>query len=166
MFPIALNPIAMLVMVLAFIAVVKLFDLKFVPGGLTLLVPDAGEVQLLTMALSKATVETQTLKLFVNDYAPVEGSIASNFTEMSTCGYVAKTLDRASWSTSSAGGVTTASYPQQTWTFTAGGPTTVYGYFIVETTSGIILWAELFESPQVIQNTGDQILLTPKFTLE
>jgi hypothetical protein len=159
----------MILMTIALIVVLKVaqhFGWKIVPGGLTLLVPDLGEAQLLIMALQKATVETQTLKLFVNNYTPVEGSIASNFTEMSTCGYAAKALTRASWSIASAAGVTTASYPQQTWTFTAGGPTTVYGYFIIETTSTVILWGELFASSQVIQNTGDQILLTPKITLE
>ena len=105
MFLIGLNPLMMIVMTLALIVVAKLadhFGFKFIPGGLTLLVPDAGEVQLLTIALQKATVETQTLKLYVNNYTPVEGSIASNFTEMSTNGYAAKVLTRASWSISTA----------------------------------------------------------------
>lgn len=133
---------------------------------MALLCPDAGEVQLLTMALSKATVETQTLRLFVNNYTPVEGSVAGSFTEMSTCGYSAIALARASWSIASAAGVTTASFAQQTFTFTAGGPTTVYGYYVTETTSGVLLWAELFSSAQTVQYTGDTIKITPKFTLE
>ena len=60
MFPIALNPIAMILMTIALIVVLKVaqhFGWKFVPGGLTLLVPDIGEQQMLIMCLQKATVE-------------------------------------------------------------------------------------------------------------
>ncbi|MFH0989893.1 MAG: hypothetical protein V1799_07750 [bacterium] len=164
MFTVAINPFLVLLLLAVMFYLVKTFN--FMPGGMTLLVPDVGEVQLLTMALSKATVETQTLKLYVNNYTPVEASTAANFTEMSTHGYAAKTLVRATWSIASAAGVTTASYAQQTWTFTAAAAVTVYGYLVIETTSTILLWAELFANGQVIQNTGDQILLTPKITLE
>jgi hypothetical protein len=133
---------------------------------MALLVPDVGEVQLLTMALKKATVEAQTIKLYVNNYTPTENDTAASYTEMSTQGYAAKTLNRADWTISSSAGVTTASQPQQVWTFTAGAAVTVYGYFIIEATSGVILWAERFANPQVVQNDGDQIKVTPKFTGE
>lgn len=129
---------------------------------MALLVPDAGEVQMLTMALKKATVETQTIKLFVNNYTPVEGSVASSFTEMTTHGYAAKTLARADWTIATNAGVSDATNLLQTWTFTAAAAVIVYGYFIIETTSAIILWAELFPTPQTIQNAGDQIKITPK----
>jgi hypothetical protein len=153
---------ALLIMALIFLG--KKYG--FIPGGFALLIPDVGEVQVLTMALKKATVEAQTLKLYVNDKTPAEGDTAANYTEMSTHGYAAKTLNRADWTVSSAGGITTASQPQQVWTFTAAGAVTVYGYFIIEATSGIILWAERFTTPQVIQYDGDQVKVTPKFTGE
>jgi len=133
---------------------------------MALLIPDAGEIQVLTMALQKATVEAQTLKLYVNDKTPAEGDTAASYTEMSTHGYAAKTLNRADWTVSSAAGITTASQPQQTWTFTAAAAVTVYGYFIIEATSGVILWSERFEASQVIENDGDQIKVTAKFTGE
>jgi hypothetical protein len=130
---------------------------------MSLLVPDKGERQMLIMALQKATVETQTLKLFVNNYTPVEGSTEASFTEMSTLGYAAKTLARANWTVATdGGGISSAVQPQQVWTFTAGTPVTVYGYYIIETTSGVILWAELLPSPQVVQNNGDVIKITPR----
>jgi len=129
---------------------------------MALLVPDAGEVKMLQLALAGNT----TLKLFISNTTPAEGDTAASYTEMSTLGYAAKTLTGGSWSVSSAAGVTTASYAEQTYTFTGGTPVTVYGYFIIEATGGVILWAERFTASQVIQNTGDQIKITPKITLE
>jgi hypothetical protein len=42
----------------------------------------------------------------------------------------------------------------------------VYGYFVVQTTSGILLWAERFsDGPYPIANNGDQIKVTPRFEL-
>jgi hypothetical protein len=132
---------------------------------MSLVLPNVGEVQLLTMALKKATVEPQILKLFINDYTPVKGTVIGNLTEMSTLGYAAKALVRANWVISTVGGITTATHDLQTWTFTAGTLVTVYGYYIIETTSGVLLWAERFPgSGQPIQNTGDQVQCTPKFT--
>ena len=134
---------------------------------MALLVPDAGELQLLTMALKKATVETQTLKLFVSNTTPAEGDTAGTYTEMSTLGYAAITLVRANWTVATVTGTTTADYPQQTFTFTAGSAVNVYGYYIIETTSGVLLWAERFsDGPYPIANTGDQIKITPKISLE
>jgi hypothetical protein len=64
----------------------------------------------------------------------------------------------------SAGQPATAAYAQQTWTFTAGSAVTVYGYFITDTTTGLLLWAEAFTAAKVVQNTGDQIIITPQIT--
>jgi len=154
---------ALLIVVLIFLG--KTYGL--IPWGLALLVPDVGEVRLLEIALK---TRNQTLKLYVNDKTPAEGDTAASYTEMSTCGYAAKTLTAGSWSISSAGGITTASYAQQIWTFTAGGPTRVYGYFIVDTLDGTIVWAERFavlaSDCPLIQYDGDQIKVTPKFTGE
>ena len=159
-----MDPIMFLFVALLVVVAAKVFG--FVPFGFTVLVPDVGEVQLLTMALSKATVETQTLKLYKTDVTPAEAHTAASYTEMTGQGYAAKTLARASWSIATATGVTTASYPQQTYTFTGGGPDTIYGYFVIETTSTVILGAEKFATSQVVQNNGDQILITPKITLD
>lgn len=129
---------------------------------MSLLVPDKGERQLLEMALKKTTVEAQIIKLFVNNYTPDENSTELSFTEMSTHGYVAKMLNRADWTIATAVGVSSASNLLQTWTFTAAPTVWVYGYYIIEATSGIILWAERFTESQAIANDGDQIKITPR----
>ena len=118
------------------------------------LVPNAGEALALDRFLKTAD---ETLKLFVNDYTPVEGSVAGDFTEMSTQGYAAKTLTAASW--------TTGIYAQQTWTFDGtGGSTIVYGYFVIDAGTGTIMFAERFGTPPTIVNNGDQIKVTPTVT--
>lgn len=118
------------------------------------LVPNAGEAIALDRFLKTSD---ETLKLYVNDYTPVEGSVAGDFTEMSTQGYAAKTLTAASWSS--------GAYAQQTWTFDGtGGSTIVYGYFVIDAGTGVIMFAERFGTPPTIVNNGDQIKVTPTVT--
>ena len=120
------------------------------------LVPNAGEEIALDRFLKTSD---ETLKLYVNDYTPVEGSVAGDFTEMSTQGYAAKTLTAASWSS--------GAYAQQTWTFDGtGGSTIVYGYFVIDAGSGTIMFAERFGTPPTIVNNGDQIKVTPTITAD
>lgn len=120
------------------------------------LVPNAGEEIALDRFLKTSD---ETLKLYVNDYTPVEGSVAGDFTEMSTQGYAAKTLTAASWSS--------GAYAQQTWTFDGtGGSTIVYGYFVIDAGTGVIMFAERFGTPPTIVNNGDQIKVTPTITAD
>lgn len=135
---------------------------------MALLVPDAGEVKLLEMALKDAAVADQMLRLFVNDKTPVEADTVVSYTEMSTQGYAAQSLTRAGWTVSTSGGVSTAQNAQKTFTFNGtGGDTTVYGYFItMNDGANKVLWAERFANPVTIRNNGDQIKITPKIELE
>lgn len=130
-----------------------------------LLVPTVGENKLLEFAVGFATPGNQTLKLYVSNTTPADGDTAGTYTEMSTHGYAAKTLTKGSWVIAQNAGVAEASYAQQTWTFSAATAVTVYGYFVIDSTSGILLWSERFGSAKVVQYAGDQILLTPKITL-
>lgn len=134
---------------------------------MTILVPTASEETLSDFMLGAATPGDQILKLYVNNYTLVDGTVAGALTEMSTLGYAAKTLTKTSWVTTagSAGQPCTSTYAQQTWTFTAGTPVTVYGYFVIDTTTGLLLWAEAFTAAKVVQNTGDSIIITPTITL-
>jgi hypothetical protein len=135
---------------------------------MALVVPDAAESLILEMALNKTAAENQLLKLFINDVTPIEGHTEANYTEMSTQGYVAKSLTGSSW-TLTQGNPTVAEYAQQTWTFDGtGGETNVYGYFVVQASSGAILWVERFfeNSYFIIANNGDTIKVTPRLTGE
>jgi len=116
------------------------------------------------MALSDATPEAQTLRLYENDVSPAEGDTTATYTEATIAGYSQKSLVRATWNPASTDtGTTSKTYPQQSWTFTGAG--TIYGYYIVKATAGTILWAErVFGSGQAFQNT-DQFLLTVRIEL-
>jgi len=123
---------------------------------MTLIVPDEGKVFLIKRSLNIISVEDLRLRLYTNDVTPAQNSVFSTFTEASGFGYSGVTLVGSSYTVVS--GVT-ASYPQQTFTF-SGALGKVYGYFV---TGGVTLgWAERFTNgPYNVANSGDQIKLTP-----
>ena len=132
---------------------------------MAVVVPNAAEDVMLQNILNKTAPQNQTLKLYTNNVTPGEGDTESTYTEASGNGYAAKTLTGSSWSITP-GAPSEASYAQQTWTFT-GNLGNVYGYFVVQTTSGKIMWAERFsDGPYNVVNNGDTVSVTPKLTLE
>jgi hypothetical protein len=134
---------------------------------MSLVLPSASEATALNFLLGVTTPGNQILKLFTNNIAPADTDVAATYTEMGTLGYAAKSLVKGSWVTTAGGtgAVASSAYAQQTWTFSAGVAVTVYGYFVVDTTTGLLLWSEAFATPKVVQNAGDQILITPTITL-
>lgn len=131
---------------------------------MALLVPTVGENKLIEFALGKSTPGDQILHLYVNNYTPVDGDTSASYTEMSTLGYAAKTLTKGSWTVAQNAGVAQATYADQTFTFTAGTAVTVYGYYVTDTTTGTLLWAEKFGTALTVQYAGDQIIISPTFT--
>lgn len=132
---------------------------------MALLAPNAGTDLMLQMVVNKTAPQNPVLKLFKNNYTPVAGSTEANFTEATFTGYAAVTLTGSSWTTTP-GAPSSASYAQQTFTSSAGSQNeSIYGYYIVQTTSGKILWAERFtDGPYVIVNNGDTVKVTPTIT--
>ena len=130
---------------------------------MTIKVPTAGEQAMLKDALGKTTPGALTLKLFVNDITPADTDVAATYTEMNTLGYTPKSLAMATWAVAQNGAVAQATYTAQTWTFTAGTPVTIYGYYVVGADS-IIRWSERFDAPFAAQYTNDTITITPQFT--
>lgn len=128
---------------------------------MALLVPDVGEVLLLSYALNKVEPTEVKLKLYTNDYTPVEGSVVGNFTEATAAGYAAIVLAGASWTIATSVGVTTAEYAQQTFTLTAAS--TNYGYYITNNDGSQVLWAERFsDAPHTIPSGGGTEKITVK----
>lgn len=138
---------------------------------MTLIVPDVGEVELLTDLLGNG--ENFTLKLFTNDVTPAESDTAGTYTEASFTGYSAKTLTRsisgATWATpSTSTGTTSSEYNSgtpQSWTMGDAGPVTVYGYFVIGATSTVLQWAERFASSRAL-SLNDVLNLTPRMELD
>lgn len=133
---------------------------------MALLVPNAGEGLMLEHIVGKTAVENLSLRLFKNDYTPVEGSTAGSFTVADFTGYSNATLTGASWNVTT-GDPSYADYAQQTFTSSAGSQNQpIYGYYIVGATSGTIYWAERFsDGPYTIVNNGDAIKVTPRIEL-
>ena len=128
---------------------------------MALLVPDVGEVLLLSYALNKVAPLDVKLRLFTNNYTPVEASVLASFTEAVAAGYAAITLTGASWTIASAAGVTTAEYAEQTFTLTAAS--TDYGYYITNNAGTQVLWAERFtDAPHTIPSGGGTEKVTVK----
>ncbi|MBA7593001.1 hypothetical protein ES708_35209 [subsurface metagenome] len=129
---------------------------------MTLVVPDVGEVLLLSYALNKiAPGDVLKLKLFKNDYIPVEGSVVGEFIEADTAGYTAIELAKADWTIESAVGVTTAEQPQKTFTLTGAG--SHYGYYITDEAGTGLLWAERFsDAPHTLPSGGGTEKITVK----
>lgn len=135
---------------------------------MALKVPDVGEVKALKTFLNYEAAEDQFLKLYTSDTTPAEGDTTGTYTEAVGGGYSHIALTGGSWSVATAGGVTTASYAQQTFTFT--GPLTstasVYGYIVVQQSSGVLLFAERAAAAFTPANNGDTYKVTLNITAE
>lgn len=132
---------------------------------MSLVVQQASKRLCLLAYLNNTAGQNQTLKLFSNNITPADTDTAGTYTEVTGGGYSSVSLTGSSWSATTAT-PSVASYAQQTWTFTGtiGGSGIVYGYFLVQATSGTIMWSERDPSPFTPTNNGDQILLTPQIT--
>lgn len=148
--------------------------------AVALLVPNEGEIQLLSDLLmisgtaGAGTLEAWSLRLFTNVHTPVETDTAAAYTEATYTGYAAKTLIRdgaaghwsaptsvaptGSWSTEVA--VAEATYAVQT--FTALSTQVIQGYYITGVTSGKLIAAENFTSPQTI-SVSAPLSFEPRF---
>lgn len=138
---------------------------------MALLVPDQAEVLVLSLLCNKTSTYTQQdlkLKLYSSNTTPAEGDTEATYTEATFTGYSAASLSGASWTISTTGGTTTAEYAQQTFTSSAGSQSqNIYGYLIVQGTSGKIVCAERFsDGPYQIVNDGDAVKVTPKITCD
>lgn len=132
---------------------------------MALVVTDLGELELLRKMLKDTSDSEQYyLKLYKNNYVPVNSSVLGDFTEANFTNYVQKTIARTDWSepTTNASGSGESSVSVQSWTCGASG-NTVYGYYVVGETSNIVLWAEKFDSARTLVNSSI-LNITPVFT--
>jgi len=132
---------------------------------MTLLVPQVGEEKFLRHALNTTAPENQTLKLFATNITPAETDTAGTYTEAAGGGYAAIGLTGANWGYAGPSPTTATYNAQQVFTFTGPLTTnpTIYGYFVVEATSGVLLWVEQ-STPFTPATNGDQYKITPKIT--
>lgn len=132
---------------------------------MALVVPNVGEAKIFNNFLNVTAPQTLKLKLYTNAHTPIEADTDADYTEASGFGYSSISLTPGTWVVTP-GNPTTAAFPQQTFTFT-GNLGNVVGYYVAQTTSGVLMWAEEFtDGPYNIVNNGDQIKITLNITLE
>ena len=130
---------------------------------MSLIITNTGKQKALEYITGKdSSTETLILKLYSNNVTPSVADATTAYTELSTSnGYASIALSASNWNITNG----TASYPQQTWTFT-GAAGTVYGYYLVSTTSNELYFAEKFpDAPYSILANGDSIKVTLSLTL-
>lgn len=134
---------------------------------MTLLVPNVGEELALKNFLNHTAPQNQVLDLYTSNTTPAEGDTAATYTAATGGGYAQKSLTGSSW-TVTPGAPTEAAYAQQNFTWTSvPGTATMYGYYVRQAVSGILMWAERFTgAPYTIVNTADQVQVTPKITAD
>jgi hypothetical protein len=132
---------------------------------MSLKVPNAVEIEVLTTLLTPA----HTLRIYGNDYTPVDNDVAANFTEITGGNYTNRPLTFANWNIVS-GDPSVASYSVQTWIFDGpvDAPNTIYGYYITRDTDGKLLLAERFASAVVPFGpvNGSKIVILPRLSAE
>jgi hypothetical protein len=103
-------------------------------------------------------------RLYSNNYTPLDSSTLANFTSVAGGGYAAITLDSGDWTTT-LGDPTQIVHAEIEYTFTGAttAPSTVYGYYLVDTVTGLMIGAERFPAA-VLPFTpvaGSTIAFTP-----
>jgi hypothetical protein len=126
-------------------------------------VPDVGENLILDMIVNKVAAQNLELRLYKNNITPSDTDTAGTFTESTFPGYAAISIPGTSWNSASGGSITYSA--QQTFTCSGAAAESVYGYYVVQGTSGILMWAERDASaPFAIAVSGDAVKLTPAIT--
>lgn len=130
---------------------------------MALVIPDVGEVVLLSNMLNKVAPTNTVLRLYSNNLTPSSTTVLGDITQVTATGYSAITLTAATWTVATTLGVTTASYPEQTFNITTAA--TVFGYYITNV-GGDLLWIERFTAaPFQLPGSGGQILITAQISL-
>lgn len=126
---------------------------------MALLTPDVGETELLSRMLNKSATGDVKIQLYSSNTTPAESDTISTYTLITDPAAI--TLTGASWTVTTG----TASYSQQTFTFT--GANTVYGYVVTNSAGTTLLWAEKFtDGPYSIPSGGGTIKITPSISLD
>lgn len=130
---------------------------------MALLVPDAGEVKLLQKMLNNVAADNVKIHLYSSNTTPAEADLVASYTLITNPAAI--TLTGANWTVATVTGTTTASHPQQTFTFV--GAATVYGYVVTDNGGTNLLWSERFtDGPYTIPSGGGSIKISPKIQLE
>lgn len=129
-----------------------------------IIVPNISELLLLKYILNNVAASNVKLKLFSNNVTLSETSVLADFTEVTDVSYSQKILLGANWSFATTSGVSTATYPDQTFNFTLS--TIVYGIYVTNNAESALLWAEKFPAAPVTISALGNLVVTPTISLD
>ena len=114
-----------------------------------MVIPNEGKLLWLNWALvdNAGGIEGFTIELYQNNYTPVDGSTLASFTASTFAGYVAETCARSDFGPPALVGnvaYSTLSF-DPTFTCTAGGPQSAYGWFMYGAISQKVYAAARFD---------------------
>lgn len=132
---------------------------------MTVKVPNEAERNVLDIILTSPTIITGgELRLYKNDYTPVAGSTAADFTEADYSGYEFQTPGFTTPFTEN--GEAKALSGGVLFVHNGGGTSnTIYGYYFVWPDPDIVIYAERFDSSKSMGNSADSISLSIDFCL-
>jgi hypothetical protein len=104
--------------------------------------------------------------LYINDYTPVPGIVFGDLTECNLDDYERFVETPGTWSQGETAHVQILTAPMAAvFTTTDTDGQLCYGYFIYKETDGSMLWAQRFDTPQLLVN-GVPITFTPREKLK
>jgi len=125
---------------------------------------NSGELIALKNLLNNLPPETLELRLYSNNKVPAKTDVTGDYTQVTGFGYSAVTLNPNDF-VYTPGDPSTAAFPQITFTFT-GAAGSIYGYYVVQETSGQLMFANRFaNAPITVINNGDEIRITLTLSL-
>lgn len=128
----------------------------------TILCPDVGEVLLLKYLVNHTAPTNVRVHLFTSNITPGESNVLSTYSsnEVSDPAYTPATLTGSSWTVGTSGGVSSASYATQDFSFSSS--VSVYGAYYTNASDTSLLWVERFAvAPYNIPSGGGNIEITP-----
>ena len=132
-----------------------------------LVVPDISELILMGYIQFNLTGgSVWRLRLFQNNYIPVNGTLVANFTEATFSGYAAQTVPNFGSPSTVSNKAKIVAASACVFSHNGGGTSnTVYGYYFTDSTGVSLILAERFAAPIVMASSGDTISITPELTL-
>ena len=135
------------------------------------LIPIESRRLMLSTMLNMRQPEDQLLKLYKNDISPSETDVSEDFVEATYPGYQSILLYGAEWVEDTVeheefGTCPQVSYDPQVFMCTNTkdqAPEKIYGYYIVQEESNLLLWAVRFKYDTVyyMGNDGDSLTISP-----
>ena len=125
-----------------------------------MVIPDEGKAYWLDTALGVSPAEDLVVRLYQNNYTPVDGSTAGSFTAATFTGSGAITVNAADWAASVivANVAQSDATPFPTWTHGGGASQTVYGWYALSSVTGLVVAAQRFDAARNMTSGSTEAL--------